>query len=118
MKEFGFIYSEEIISPDGDLRVVYGYSDGEKTPLIVEPRVIDVSSGEVLIDLWRTYCTSAVEFGARGKIKIEVQNPHTQAIICAADVDLADRTFSLARNLQKIEPLQLLRQIIIELRGN
>jgi hypothetical protein len=43
-----FIYSEEVTSPDGSIRVLYAYTDGEKTPLIIEPRIIDARSGFVV----------------------------------------------------------------------
>jgi hypothetical protein len=118
MKEFGFVYSEEVISLDGKIRVIYGYSDGEKTPLIIEPRVIDAFSEKVIIDLWRTYCNGTVEFGEQGFLSIKVENPRTQAIICVAEIDLAKQTFSLAESNHRDQPLDSLRQIIIELRGN
>ena len=117
IKQYGFIYSEEVVSPDGAVKVIYGYNDGEKTPLTIEPRVFDASTGEVLVDLWRAWCQGTVEFVEPGRLRIKVHDAYHRALICEAEIDLNKRVFSLATSPWQYEPLGMFRERMLELRG-
>ena len=116
IKEYGFIYTDEAVSPDGQVKVLYGYSDGEKSPITIEPRIIDASTGEVLVDLWRTWSQGSVEFVVPGRLLIKVHDAYHRKLICEAQVDLTERVFVLANSPHMCEPLATFRQRILELR--
>jgi len=117
MREYGFIYYEEVVSPDGTVKVIYGYNDGEKTPITVEPRIIDLLTGEVLVDLWRAWCQGAVEFVGPGKLRIKVHDAYHRVLICQAEIDVNERQFTLVQTPQMREPLTTFRKRVLELAG-
>ncbi len=117
VKQYGFVYSEEVVSPDGAVKVIYGYSDGEKTPLTIEPRIEDCSTGEVLVDLWRAWCQGTVEFEGPGRLRIKVHEAYHRVLICEAEVDVIKKEFVLADTPRQREPLELFRQRVLELRA-
>jgi hypothetical protein len=111
-----FIYSEVALSPDGAVRVEYGYSGGEKSPTIIEPRIIDMKSDEVLIDLWRSSYNGRVEFGERGKFVLTIDSPYYPATYIA-DVDAEARTFAFAGSPERRESLAVFEDRFNELRA-
>jgi hypothetical protein len=116
IEEYGFIYSDEVVSPDGVVRVIYGFSDGEKSPITVEPRIIEASTGEVLVDLWRAWCQGAVEFLGPGKLRIKVHDAYHRVLICESEIDLNERVFALMESPHLHEPLTSFRERVLELR--
>ena len=104
----GFVYGEESASPDGRLRVLWGYSDGERTPLLEEPRFVDAATGEVILDLWHTSHTYLIRFSRGGELILIVQNPFTGTSHLAV-IDCERRTFTLD-GAQADEPLAALRE--------
>jgi len=116
IREYGFVYSEEFVSPDGAVKVIYGYNDGEKSPTTIEPRVIDASTGEVLVDLWRAWCQGSVQFVEPGRLRIRVQDAYCRALICEAEIDLNKRVFALSSSPDHYEPLGTFRERVLELR--
>src|SRR4030095_889576 len=116
IKQYGFIYTEEAVSPDGQVKVVYGYNDGEKGPITIEPRAIDVQSGEVLVDLWGAWCQGTVQFVKPGRLLVKVQDAYG-AFVCEAEIDVDKRLFALASSPARCEPLTSFRQRTLELRG-
>ncbi|HEY8224882.1 MAG TPA: hypothetical protein VIG25_06360 [Pyrinomonadaceae bacterium] len=116
INQYGFVYSEEVVSPDGAVRVIYGYNDGEKSPTTIEPRIIDVATGEVLVDLWRAWCQGSVEFVEPGRLRIRVHDAYYQALICEAEIDVNHRVFALSTSPRQYEPLGTFRERMLELR--
>jgi hypothetical protein len=116
IKEYGFIYSQEVFSPDGAIKVIYGYNDGEKSPLTIEPRIIDVSSGEVLVDLWRAWCQGSVEFVGPGRLRITVHDAYHRVLICEAEIDVNQKLFTLSTSPEQQEPLAIFRERVLQLR--
>jgi hypothetical protein len=104
----GFVYWEEKVSPDGRFRVLYGYSSGEKSPTLVEPRIIEIGTGEVVVDLWHTYLDYQVAFREDGKVKLTMRDT-SQVNSRIAEIDLVERTFAFADSPQLREPLFRLR---------
>ncbi len=107
----GFFYWDERVSPDGSLRVVFGYSDGERTPSREEPRVYDAATGEVLLDLWHTPYTYSVRYGDAGRLTLIIEDPHSNAKR-AAEIDFKSHTFAFADAPASREPLASLRERI------
>ena len=115
-KQYGFVYSEETLSPDGRVKVVYGYNDGEKSPTTIEPRVIDLRTGEVLVDLWRNWCQGSVQFLEPGKLRITVHDAYHRELICEAEIDIDRRMFALANSPSQWQPLSKFRETMLEMR--
>jgi hypothetical protein len=116
IKQYGFVYSEETLSPDGRVKVIYGYNDGEKSPTTIEPRVIDLRTGEVLVDLWRNWCQGSVQFLGPGKLRITVHDAYHRELICEAEIDVNRRMFALANSPSQWEPLSNFRETMLEMR--
>jgi hypothetical protein len=90
----GSPYSREERSPDGRWRIVYDYMDGERTPLIVSPRVIEISTGKIIIDLWRSCLDGSVHSFTPAGFSIRVQDPFGPAQL-QVTVDTAASTFTV-----------------------
>lgn len=105
----GFVYWEESLSPDGRVRVLWGYSDGEKTPLLEEPRFVDAATGEVILDLWHTSHTYLIKFGREGEVILTAQNPF-RGTSRVAVIDYERRTFTLDGGAETEKPLAVLRE--------
>jgi hypothetical protein len=110
-----FFYSEVVLSPDGAVRVEYGYAGGERSATIIEPRIIDVKSGEVLIDLWRSSYSATVEFLEHGKFVLTIDSPYDPATYIA-DVDAEARTFAFSGSPERRESLAVFEKRFNELR--
>ena len=116
IKKYGFIYSDEVLSPDGTVKVIYGYNDGQKGPVTIEPRIVDVATGEVLVDLWRNWCQGSVEFLEPRQLRIKVKDAYARVLICEAEIDLDAREFVLTSNPDRREPLTNFRERMMKLR--
>jgi hypothetical protein len=107
----GFVYWKESVSPDGLLRILLGYRDGERSAQLIEPRILDAANGEIILDLWRTYLTYQLRFThtdpERPGIELTIQNPY-RGTIHIADIDVPAKTFVLRGSGRGPEPLRLL----------
>lgn len=117
IKEFGFVYIEEYVSTDGSLKVIYGNSDGERSPLLIEPRVVDATSGKIYLDLWRLAFNGAVTFGDIGTFRIKVDDPFRAVTVCEAEVDVRTETFQIPQISKHPEPLSTFRMRVHRLSG-
>jgi hypothetical protein len=117
IRKHGFVYVEETLSPDGATKVIYGYSEGEKSPLIIEPRVIDVATGEVLLDLWHLRFVGYVMFEGSNKLRVRVDDPQRQVTVCEAEVNVKEKTYTIPKASRGPEPLTTFRQRMHELSG-
>ena len=59
--------SSDVVSPDGSLRVEFEEKENRNGEWLYSPRISDVKSQEVLLDLWHTLWDGAVSFGGRGR---------------------------------------------------
>ena len=111
----GFVYWEELLSPDGALRVLLGHRDGERSATLIEPRIVDAATGEILLDLWRTYKTYEVTFGGteNGKpsMTLTIRDVYTGAARIAV-LDIESRTFVFSDSPQNRQPLRRLHELI------
>src|SRR3954463_4932104 len=74
----GFVYWEIQNSPDGAFHVLNGHSEGEKSPTLIEPRVVNASTGATIFDLWHTYQNYELRFGEAGRATLVIQNLHNR----------------------------------------
>ena len=107
----GFVYYETQASPDGSFLVYKGYSGGEKTPTIIEPRVVVALTGLVLLDLWNSYQNYELHFLNESTAMLVAQNTHNGRTR-TAEVDFAARTFVFRDNPHTTHPLRNLREMI------
>jgi hypothetical protein len=111
MKHQDAIYSREEISRDGLLRVCYNYSDGEKSPLVIEPCITMTATGEVLLDLWRSGWNGHVEKFGTDQIQLRVsdRNQLKKILVC---IDVHARTFTVADHSSQPQPLSIFRDVL------
>ncbi|MEP6764894.1 MAG: hypothetical protein ABJB66_11310 [Gemmatimonadaceae bacterium] len=107
----GFVYYEVKISPDGSLHVLNGYSDGEKTPTLIEPRVVLAATGKILFDLWHTYQNYHLDFCDNGNAVLNVQNNHSRRTR-VVDINFRDSEFSFRDEPGVHRPLSKLEEFI------
>ena len=86
-----------------------GFRNGEKTPTLIEPRIIEISSDKVIVDLWHTYLNYEVMFTGAGEVKLRVQDSY-QTRSRVAVLDLVNKTFAFEDSPQTQEPLSKLRE--------
>jgi hypothetical protein len=113
------VYLKEEVSPDGVWRVAYDYMDGEKSPLIVSPRVIEITTGRIVIDLWRSSLDGTVENFSPGGFHVTVRDPFYPKEI-GATIDATTGTFTLHEGPAEAHPLaefdRVLRNLIDQAR--
>jgi hypothetical protein len=98
------VFSREETSPDGSLQVCYNYSEGERTPTIIEPCVTVVATGEVLFDFWGTRLNGHVhEFTPTG-FNLTVSDNYEIAQVMV-HVDAKAKTFTTVNDPTPSRPL-------------
>ncbi len=111
----GFVYWEERLSPDGALRILLGHRDGERSAALVEPRILNAATGEILLDLWRTYKTYEVAFSGtengRQSLTLTIRDAYTGAVRTAV-LDTETRTFLFADAPQDRYPFRRLHELL------
>jgi hypothetical protein len=107
MKHRDALFSKEENSPDGSLHICYNYSEGEKTPTIIEPCVTVVATGEVLFDFWRTRLNGSMgDFSAKG-FRLTVSDNYGVTTIVVR-VDVGTKTFTLVNDSAAPRPLSVM----------
>lgn len=94
----GFVYSDMLTSPDGTIQVFNGYSGGEKGPTIIEPLIVVVATGRVLVDLWNTYqnyTTTFVDDTSLAELRAENTHHRTEQTVV---IDFVNETFAFKEN--------------------
>ena len=108
----GFVYTETLTSPDSTIKVLNGYSGGEKGATIVEPKVIVAATGRVLFDLWNTYQNCSIRFSDTGnKADLRVQNTHNgkeREVV----INFTNETFAFVNNPEVWHPLARLPELV------
>lgn len=111
MNHPGAVFSREETSPDGSLHITYNYSEGEKSPTLVEPCVTVIASGEVLFDLWRIRLNGHLdEFDPTG-FRLTVSDNYQVATV-RVRVEAGTKTFTLADDATGPRPLSTLRDTL------
>jgi hypothetical protein len=107
MKHPAAIFSREETSPDGSLHIFYNYSEGEKSPTIIEPGVTVIATGEVLFDFWGSRLNGHLDdFNATG-FRLTVSDNYNVTTILV-HVDVRAKTFTLANDPAAPRPLSTL----------
>jgi len=108
----GFVYHETLTSPDGTIRVLNGYSGGEKGATIVEPKVIVAATGRVLFDLWNTYQHCSIRFSdADSGAELHVSNTHNGQQRDVT-IDFVNESFAFKNNPAVRHPLAKLAELV------
>lgn len=111
MKHPGAVFSREETSPDGSWLITYNYSEGEKSPTIIEPCVTVIATGEILFDFWRIRLNGHLdEFDAAG-FRLTVSDNYQVATV-RVRVDARIKTFTLADESTGPRPLSTLRDTL------
>lgn len=105
------VYCQKETSPDGKFLVAYTFVDGEKTPLINEPRVRLAATGEILVDLWKGYLTGSVYGFTADGFQLKVTDHHGPGEVVAF-VDEPSRTFRLEGDPTPPRPLAALPETV------
>jgi hypothetical protein len=106
------MYSREETSPDGTLHIGYNYVDGERSPLIIEPRVTVKATGEVLIDLWRCSVNGSIYDFSPGGFLLKITDPYGPTEILAR-VATGSRTFTVTGDPGQPKPLSILCETLL-----
>lgn len=108
----GFVYSETLTSPDGTIRVLNGFSGGEKSATIIEPKVIVAATGRVLFDLWNTYQNCSIRFSNTDSgADLHVQNTHN-GLERDVTINFANETFAFKNDQAVWYPLGKLPELV------
>jgi len=103
----GFVYWEVQNSPDGAFQVLNGYSEGEKSATLIEPRMVDATSGATIFNLWHTYQNYELHFGEDRRATLKVQNLHKNKSRTVA-LNFREGTFAFEDEPQRLYPLSTL----------
>jgi hypothetical protein len=103
----GFVYWEIKNSPDGALHILNGCSEGEKSPTLNEPRVIDATTGETVFNLWHSYQNYELHFGEPGHAVLTIQNHHKNQTR-SVELNFRERTFAFQDEPRRLYSLSVL----------
>lgn len=82
------------LSPDGSIRVELAAVEWSNTHWVNAPRVTEVATGRVLLDLWNTDWDAAVSFPAERCVTLDLRRYHASGR-CRASLDLATGRFAI-----------------------
>jgi hypothetical protein len=83
------------LSPDGSVRILWDEQEARMSHWILSPRVLDVETGETLLDLWGTSWDAAATFPEPGLLRIALRHYPGDTPGCVIVVDVRARTFEL-----------------------
>lgn len=109
--ENAFVFGLEDASPDRSLRILYGYVDGPHAPLITEPRILSATTGEVLVDFWRSGIDGHVDAFSANGFRLTARDPFSSQTMTAW-IDLNLRSFVLDGDGGQRRPLPTLRALV------
>jgi hypothetical protein len=111
MKHPNAIFSREETSPNGALNICYNYSEGEKTPTIVEPCVTVIATGEVLFDFWGSRLNGHLDDFDETGFRLTVSDNYN-VITLFVRVDIVAKTFTIANDQSAARPLSTIRDTL------
>jgi hypothetical protein len=82
------------MSPDGSIRVELAAVEWSNTHWVNAPRVTEIETGRVLLDLWNTDWDAEVSFPAERRVTLELRRHHAGGH-CRASLDLATDQFAI-----------------------
>lgn len=94
MRSHSAVATEPEISPDGSIRVDFDAEEWGNSHWVHSPRVIEIATGRVLLDLWGTDWDATVSFPADRKVHIFFRRYHRGGVL-AVDLDLARETYQI-----------------------
>ncbi|MDB5412300.1 MAG: hypothetical protein JWR10_635 [Rubritepida sp.] len=82
------------ISPDGTIRVDLAAVEWRNSQWVHTPRVIEIASGRVVLDLWNTDWDATVEFPGSRRVRLDLRRFHEGGSV-SAELDLARGTYRI-----------------------
>ncbi len=82
------------LSPDGTIRVELAAVEWSNTHWVNSPRVTEVASGRILLDLWNTDWDAEASFPSERCVSLELRRYHAGGR-CQASLDLATNRFAI-----------------------
>ena len=114
MRHQDAIFYRDELSADGALHIGYNTVDGEKTPMVVEPCVSIVATGEIVFDLWRTGLNGRVEAASADAFTLTVTDNYGRMKV-VVDIALRSRTFRAVDNPAMVRPLAALEHHLMRI---
>jgi hypothetical protein len=114
MRHHDAIFYREELSADGALHIGYNTMDGEKSPMVVEPCISIVSTGEVVFDLWRSGLNGRVEAASADGFRLTVTDNYGRMKV-VVDIALRSRTFRGMGNEETVRPLAALEGDLLKI---
>ncbi|HEX8458499.1 MAG TPA: hypothetical protein VF656_14460 [Pyrinomonadaceae bacterium] len=100
------------VSPDGMLRVEFDVQTGRMSHEIYSPRVVSVTDGEVLVDLWGTYWDASAQFKEPGTVDLYLRYYPADKPGFGVRIDARAGTFAFADALGEHHPLAGFEKLI------
>lgn len=103
--------SNDVISPDGSLRVEFEENEYAMSHWVRSPRITDAESGEILLDLWGgTLWDGQVSFGGGGEVALSLRRYPGDRPGFTVRIDPRVRTFYFEDLPERREPLSHFRR--------
>ncbi|HRE80208.1 MAG TPA: hypothetical protein PLN52_04125 [Opitutaceae bacterium] len=93
------------------LRILYGYVDGLQAKLITEPRIVHSTTGEILVDFWRSGIDGHIDAFTPSSFRLTARDPVSSESVTAV-IDLNLRSFLLDGDGGQRRPLPTLRALV------
>ena len=85
--------TSDVISPDGTILVEFDVDEFRASHWVYSPRITDVKSKEVLLDLWGTPWDGVVSFGGNGEVILRLRRYPNGNLIFIVHIDQQVKTF-------------------------
>jgi hypothetical protein len=84
------------ISPDGTIRIDILWAEWGNSHWVQTPRVIDIASGQVVLDLWNTDWDATISWTGDRRVSLDFRRYHFSGDL-AIELDLENRTYRITR---------------------
>jgi hypothetical protein len=92
------------ISPDGTIRIDTEAVEWGNSHWVQTPRVIDIASGRVVLDLWNSDWDATISFPGNRRVALDFRRYHFSGDL-AIELDLADDVYRITREPGGDDPL-------------
>jgi hypothetical protein len=92
------------ISPDGVVRIELEAVEWGNSHWVYAPRVIEIASGEVILDLWGTDWDATISYPGYARVALDFRRYHFSGDL-GIELDLGARIYRILREPGGIEPL-------------
>ncbi|WP_447753206.1 hypothetical protein [Sphingopyxis fribergensis] len=97
-------YTYRRISPDGTIRIELEAVEWGNSHWVYSPRVIDIASGEVVLDLWGSDWDATMSYPGTRRVRLDFRRYHFSGDL-TIELDLADGVYRILREPGGTAPL-------------